>query len=105
MIAPQKPYAFRSKLLERLSHAFGCGLLFFWFAWGAVVWSWAGHRPFVATPATGQVIPYNNHGLMFVSKTDLNFSHLLLALAALCGVVAWAFYLADKKPWTKQISN
>lgn len=66
--------------------------------------SWAGHRPFVSTPATRQVIAYHNHGLMFVLQRDLDASHLLLAVAALSGALAWVLYLLDKKLWTRKVA-
>ncbi len=56
--------------------------LAFWFANFALVVSWAGHRPLSPVASTGNIIPYNNHGIMYVTQQDLNATHALLALSA-----------------------
>jgi hypothetical protein len=67
------------QLLRRLRDALGvCGILA-WFAWAALVMSWAGHRPI--TPDHEHPFPYNNHGIMYVSSDDLRASHICIGIA------------------------
>ncbi len=105
MIPPRQKYLFKSKLLKALRDVFSVGLLLSWFAYCGLVMSWVGHRPLTPAPATGQVIPYNNHGIMFVTQRDLDTTHIILAIFAAFSVLAFACYAADRRPWRKPISN
>ena len=98
---PPRPYVFRSRRLSLLRHLLLSGMVLAWFALGGLVMSWAGHRPLAPSPATGQVFPYNNHGVMFVSQRDLDATHLLLAVCAVCGALALGCYAIDRRPWRK----
>lgn len=98
---PPQPYVFRSKRLKLLCDLFMVGAVFVLFAFSGLVTSWAGHRPLAPNPATGQVIPYSNHGVMFVSQRDVDAAHLLLAICLGCGLAAFGCYLVDHRPWRR----
>jgi hypothetical protein len=73
-----------------------------WFAWSGVVASWSGNRLLRPTPATGQVIPYNDHGIFFVTLRDLITSDSILVVGVVLGLLSAACYLADAKPWRRR---
>ncbi len=65
-------------VLRRVRDALaGCAVLA-WLGWGGLVMSWAGHRPLA--PDRDHPFPYQNHGTMYVSSSDLQTSHVLLDL-------------------------
>jgi hypothetical protein len=105
MIPPRQRYVFKNKLLRVLSDTFSLSLLLSWFAYCGLVMSWAGHRPLSPVPTTGQVIPYNDHGVLFVTQRDLDTTHLILAFCVVFGLLAYVCYAADRKPWRKSNSN
>ena len=37
--------------------------------------SWAGERPLKPDPASGNIIPVEQHGTLYVSQSDINFQH------------------------------
>jgi hypothetical protein len=74
-------------LFRGLARALEVGLLLAWFSWTGLVMSWAGHRPL--RPDREHPYPYNDHGILYVSRDDLRVSHLLLGitLVMIVGVV------------------
>lgn len=69
--------------------ALGVAAFAAWMSNAFLVTSWAGHRALSPNWETGEVIPYNNHGIMYVTQRDLDSSHLLLAAAAALVVAAF----------------
>lgn len=63
-----------------LSSAVAC-----WFQYGAIEMSWAGQRPLAPDASSGNVIPVNDHGILYVSQSDLNFQHYFVAPGLIFG--------------------
>jgi DNA-binding helix-hairpin-helix protein with protein kinase domain len=70
---------FAVRWIGRLLLWAGVGL---WFVYGALVMSWAGHRPLRPQPPF--TVPYEDHGTLFITLADLQVSHWLLLA---CGVL------------------
>jgi hypothetical protein len=105
MSHPRRIYVFKSKVLKGLYIACAFGALLAWLANGVLVMSWPGDRPLTPVPATGQVIPYVEHGVIFVTQRDLNATHMILGVCVVLGFLAAACYVADRKPWRRPNSN
>ena len=58
-----------------------------WFGGAAMVMSWAGHRPLA--PDALHPYAYNNHGMMYVSVSDLWWSRGTIAAGALLFAIAF----------------
>jgi hypothetical protein len=67
-----------------------------WFQYAAIEMSWAGRRPLIADLATGQIISFDNHGLMYVSQSDLDFLHFFVAPGLLFGVIGAVLIVLHK---------
>lgn len=74
-----------------------CGVLAVgaWLGWGFLLASW-GHKPPAPNPATGHVIPFENHGLMYVTASDLWLSRGLLAATAIFLIAALIVGFVEK---------
>jgi hypothetical protein len=63
-----------------------------WSLYGSLLMSWAGRRPLRPDPPF--TLPFQDHGTLFVSLSDLQFSHRLLlvsgVLVALGLITHWA---------------
>ena len=105
MTLSRRPHVFKNRHLKVLHYSFACGFALAGWAWGGLVMSWAGHRPLAPTPGTGQIIPYNNHGIMFVTQRDLDTTHILLGISVASGLLAYFCYVADRRPWLGPNSN
>lgn len=46
-----------------------------WFQYGSIEMSWTGQRPLAPNPSAGMVIPVDDHGILYVSQSDINFQH------------------------------
>jgi len=68
-----------------LSTAVSC-----WFQYASIEMAWAGRRPIVPDASSGDVIPINNHGIMYVSQADLSFQHYFILPGLLFGAVGLA---------------
>ena len=98
MMSPRQRYRFKNTRLKVLHDGLSAGAFLTLLAWVGLVASWSGHRPQTPTPATGQTVPYNNHGVMFITQRDLDTSHAILVICVALGLLAYVAYLADRKP-------
>jgi len=105
MIPPRQRYVFKNTILKWLSTGLVWALALSWFAWIGLLSTWVGTRPRTPSPATGQVIPYEDKGILYVTRGDLDTSRVILAICVVSGLLAFACYLADRKPWRRPISN
>ena len=67
------------------------------FQWFYLTASWAGLRPLEPMAATGQVHPFNNHGVLYVSDGDLAASNLLFAVILAAGGLGLACVLIAER--------
>lgn len=58
-----------------------------WFQYGSIQMSWASRRPLVPNLVTGQTIPFENHGIMYVSEADLNFLYFFVTPGLMFAVI------------------
>ena len=65
-----------------------------WFAYGALVMSWAGHRPLRPDPPF--TLPFQDHGTLFVSLSDLQLSHRLLLASGVLVVLGVIAHFAER---------
>jgi hypothetical protein len=79
------------RTLEIAAEILGLIAIAFWWTTCGFVMSWTGHRPLEPDPATGDIYPFNNHGIMYVSSSDLFWWHFglfisigVFAAAVLC---------------------
>lgn len=58
--------------------------------------AWSGKRPLTPNPATHETIEFHNHGLMYVSQADLDFSHFFVASGVIFAVIGVPLVLLHK---------
>ena len=91
------PPPLRSKTLDLTAKGFSVVAVICWFAWAGLQMGWAGRRPLVPTPSTGNVIPFNNHGIMYVTQRDLDTERLwLLAVVVSFAIVGLCHFIDDR---------
>lgn len=68
-----------------------------WFGWGFLLTIWGRDRQETPDPATGHVIPFENHGLIYVTVGDLWISRALLAATAMFLLACLILELLEKR--------
>jgi len=67
-----------------------------WFQYGGIQMSWAGRRPLTPNAATGEIIPFENHGTMYVSQADLDFLHYFIVPGLAFGAIGLLVVILDR---------
>jgi hypothetical protein len=67
-----------------------------WFQYTSIQLSWAGKRPLSPNLVTGQTIPFQNHGIMYVSEVDLNRLHFFVTPGLMFAVIGVVLILLHK---------
>jgi hypothetical protein len=85
------------KLMVFLGELSASTAMMCWFQYASIEMSWAGHRPLAPDRSSGMVIPVDDHGILYVSQSDINFQHYFVAPGLIFGgvgitmmLVAWA---------------
>jgi hypothetical protein len=63
------------KLVAFLGALSGSTAMMCWFQYASIEMSWAGHRPLAPDRPSGMVIPVDDHGILYVSQSDISFQH------------------------------
>ncbi len=67
-----------------------------WFQYESIQMSWAGRRPLRPNLLSGQIIPSENHGIMYVSEADLDFLHFFVTPGFMFAVMGGVLILRHK---------
>lgn len=86
-----------TRVFERLINILGYITLASWIATIGFEMSWSGHRPLKPDVTSGRVIPFNNHGILYISYQDLFWWHAgLYATGALLVLVLLLIYVGRR---------
>jgi hypothetical protein len=67
-----------------------------WFQYLSIEMSWSGQRPLRPDPRSGNVIPVDDHGILYVSQSDLNFQHYFVVPGVIFGAVGITLVLVAR---------
>ncbi|HET9160749.1 MAG TPA: hypothetical protein VFN88_09055 [Caulobacteraceae bacterium] len=67
-----------------------------WFQYASIQMSWAGTRPTQPDTLSGNVIPVQQHGTLYVSQSDISFQHYFVIPGIVFGGVGIALLLLAK---------